>query len=122
MNRLRSLLLIVAGALLLGGCAMLRPTVQAASPDDPGPGVEIRPDAPPEYDVLVAIDHETRAENLEALAAYERALEKDPDSVYIHRRLAMSLLRAGHPGKALEHTERALELEPDDKRTRRLLG
>ncbi len=111
----------LGAALLLGGCALL-PSGQQAHVREPDPGVEIRPNAPPEYDLLVAHDHQARG-NLEAsLAAFERALAKDPDSAYIHRRLAVGLIRAGRPGESLEHAERAFELDPDDERTRLFLG
>ena len=111
MNRLRAFALIVAVTLPLGGCATLRFTGPAADSDALDLGVEIRPDAPADYDILVAIDHEARAENEEALAAYKRALDKDPDSAFIHRRLAMRLIRTGRLGKSLRHAERAFEIE-----------
>jgi tetratricopeptide (TPR) repeat protein len=122
MNRSRALALIVAGTLLLGGCATLRFTEGAAEPRGLDLGTEIRPNAPAEYDILVALDHEARAENVEALAAYERALVKDPDSAYIHYRLALISIRSGQPGEALEHAERALEIEPENIEMRIFLG
>jgi len=112
---------LLAAVLLLGGCALL-PIGEQARVRDPGPGPEIRPLAPPEYDILVAQHHQTQG-NLEgSLAAFERALEKDPDSAYIHRKLAVVWVRSGQPAKSLEHAERALELDPDDLRTRVFLG
>jgi tetratricopeptide (TPR) repeat protein len=108
-------------ALLLGGCALL-PTHRQADVEDAGPGLEVRPDAPPEYDILVANDQQARGQVDEALEAFERALEKDPDSAYLHRKLAMGLIRAGRPGESLEHAERARELDPDDPRTRLFVG
>jgi tetratricopeptide (TPR) repeat protein len=110
---------LVAAVLLLGGCALL-PAGKQARVRDPGP--EVRPDAPPEYDLLVAQDHQARGDLEESLAAFERALEKDPNSAYIHRKLAVGLIRAGQPAESLEHAEQALELDPDNPRTRLFLG
>jgi len=120
-HRLNQIASLLMAALLLGGCALL-PIGKHAHLRDPAPGPEVRPNAPPEYDVLVALDHQARGELEEALAAFERALEKDPDSAYIQRKLAMSLIRAGRPAESLEHAERALELDPDDPRTRVFVG
>ena len=111
----------LAAVLLLSGCALL-PIGKQASLRDSDPGPEVRPNAPPEYDILVALDHQARGDVEDALAAFERALEKDPDSAYIHRKLAMSLIRAGRPADSLEHAERALEIDPDDPRTRVFVG
>jgi len=111
----------LAAALMLGGCALL-PVGPQARLRDPGPGVEVRPNAPPEYDILVALDHQARGNLDESLAAFERALEKDPNSAYIHRKLAVGLIRAGRPGESLEHAEQAFQLDPDDERTRLFLG
>jgi tetratricopeptide (TPR) repeat protein len=120
-GRVATSALLIIAVLLLGGCAML-PIGKQARLRDQKPGPEVRPTAPPEYDILVAQDHQARGELDEALAAFERALEKDPDSAYIHRKLALGLIRAGRPAESLEHAERALELDPDDLRTRILVG
>ena len=118
-HRLRQIAPLLAAALLLGGCALL-PIGKQARVRDPGP--EVRPNAPPEYDLLVAHDHQARGELEESLTAFERAREKDPNSAYIHRKLAVGLIRAGRPAESLEHAERALELDPDDPRTRVFMG
>ena len=57
-------------ALLGTGCASFR-----AAPS--GPGREVRPDAPAEYDVLVFHEHLADGRPQEAIAALERAIEKD---------------------------------------------
>jgi tetratricopeptide (TPR) repeat protein len=108
--------------LLLSGCAYVQAVTQRVYVADPVPEVEVRPDAPPEYDVLVAQQHEASGDIAQALGAFQRALEKDPDSAYLHRKIATALIRMGRPGKALEHAELALVLEPDEERTRIFLG
>jgi len=118
-HRLSQIAPLLTAALLLGGCALLPIGKQAGAPD---PGPEVRPNAPPEYDLLVAHDHLARGDLEESLAAFERALEKDPSSAYIHRKLAVGLIRSGRSAESLEHAERALELDPDDPRTRVFLG
>jgi tetratricopeptide (TPR) repeat protein len=118
-HRLRQIAPLLTAALLLGGCALF-PIDKQARVRDPGP--EVRPLAPPEYDLLVAQDHQARGDLEKSLAAFERALEKDPDSAYIHRKLAVGLIRSGRPAESLEHAERALELDPGDPRTRVFLG
>ena len=85
-------------------------------------GNEIRPDAPAEYDVLVAQQHEVDGRAAEALAAYQRAVAKDDQSAYVHRKLAEALARNNRLAEALKHAQRAHELEPDDVPTRLFLG
>jgi len=112
-----------AGALWLAGCATFG--IETSKTDSTEPrdlGVEIRPNAPPEYDLLVAMQHEAHSDLAAATAAYQRALAKDPDSAFIHRRLANTLIRQRDPGQALVHAERAYELEPEDEQTRLFLS
>jgi tetratricopeptide (TPR) repeat protein len=113
--------LLLTAVLLLGGCALL-PKGRQARVRDQASGPEVRPNASPEYDVLVAQSHQARGDLEGSLAAFERAIEKDPDSAYIHRQLAVGLIRSGRPAESLMHAERALELDPDDLRTRVFLG
>jgi len=116
-----SLAAAIAASLAFAGCA----TLGSDATDSTGErdlGVEIRPEMAPEYDVLVGLQHEAHGDLAKASAAYQRALEKDPDSPYIHRKLADSLIRQGSPAQALAHAERAYQLEPDDDRTRLFLG
>jgi len=122
MDRLIALAPVLAATLLLSGCAYVQAVTQRVYVADPAPEVEVRPDAPPEYDVLVAQQHEASGDIAQALGAFQRALEKDPGSAYLHRKIATALIRMGRPGKALEHAELALVLEPDEERTRIFLG
>jgi tetratricopeptide (TPR) repeat protein len=110
--------LCAAGAAGQLGCATLglRPGDRAAA------DVEIRPDAPPEYDLLVAQQHMLDGEVPEALAAYQRAVAKDETSAFLHRRLAATLAQQSRLEEATAHAQRALELEPEDAETRLFLG
>jgi tetratricopeptide (TPR) repeat protein len=111
----RPLLLLLGLALLgLPGCAVLG----GAKPG----GRLVRPDAPPEYDVLVAQQMERDGRHDEAIAAYERAVAKDDDAPYLHRKLAEQLAQANRIDEALYHANRAYELDPEDVPTRIFLG
>jgi tetratricopeptide (TPR) repeat protein len=104
------------GVFLLGtGCAGLR-----AAPA--GPGREVRPDAPAEYDVLVYHQHLAEGRPQEAIAALERALAKDENSPLLHRMMAESLARSGDLERAVEHARRARDLAPDDSGVRSILA
>ncbi len=87
-----------------------------------GPGREVRPDAPPEYDVLVYHEHLAEGRPQEAIAALERALEKDENSPLLHRMMADVLARSGELDRAVEHARRARELAPDDPEVRSILA
>ncbi len=87
-----------------------------------GPGVEIRPDAPPEYDVLVFHDHIANGRVDEAIVALERAVAKDGQSPYLHRLLAEFLARSSQIEEAVAHARRAHELAPDDPEMRSFLA
>jgi tetratricopeptide (TPR) repeat protein len=82
----------------------------------------VRPDAPPEYDVLVGQQFEVAGRTAEALAAYERAVAKDEASALLHRKLAEMLARSNRLPEALEHAQRAVALEPEDLPTRLFLA
>ena len=103
--------------LALSGCASLWPSADrnANAPVE-------RPDAPPEYDVLVGQHFEADGQMDEATAAYQRALAKDDSSTFLHRKLAEVLARSGRLDEANEHATRAHELDPDDIPTRMFLG
>jgi len=81
-----------------------------------------QPGSPPEYDFLVARQFELDGQVDEALAAYQRALAKDPDSPFLNRSTAELLARSGRVEDALPYAERAQQLQPDDEDLRLFLG
>ncbi len=101
----------------LGGCTALG---GFGRPEEPG--IVERPTAPSDYDYLVARQLELEGNLEESLAAYRRALGKDPESALLHRKVAELLARAGQPEEAVGFAERALELEPDNTDVRIFLG
>lgn len=118
-SRLRGALPLLALAALatptVTGCAGLR------GAGDERTAVE-RPDAPPEYDYLVGRELELDGRLDESLAAYQRALAKDPGSALLHRKVAEMLARAGRAEEAVPYAERALALDPEDADLRVFLG
>ena len=88
----------------------------------PGFGAEVQPDAPSEFDFLVGREHELAGRLDEALAAYIRAAEKDPGSAYLQRKAGALAWRRGELDRALEHAERAYQIDPEDPAGRVFLG
>ena len=116
-RRVLAALLAGAGASLLLACAGVRgPAAEGA-----GAAAE-RPAAPPEYDYLVGRQLELDGHLDEALAAYQRALAKDPDSALLNRTVAELLARQGNTDEALTLAERAHQIEPDNSELRVFLG
>jgi tetratricopeptide (TPR) repeat protein len=113
---LRSLAVLGTSALLASGCAGLGPLRRPASER-----IE-RPDAPSDYDYLVGRELELDGRVEEALAAYERALAKDPGSALLHRKASELLARLGRADEAVAMAERAYALSPDDTEMRLFLG
>jgi tetratricopeptide (TPR) repeat protein len=113
---LRRLLALLAGSLGLAACAATAPGLRD---DGAGP---IRPEAPPEYDVIVAQLARSEGRLAESAAAYQRAVAKDEGSAYLHRKAAESLAMVNRMEEALHHAKRAFELDPDDQHTRLFLG
>jgi adenylate cyclase len=73
----------------------------------------------------------SKSDDSEARAALERAVALDPNYCEAHSNLALSLLMGwmmwGEPqipdrGNALMHAQRAVEIDPNDSRARRVLG
>jgi tetratricopeptide (TPR) repeat protein len=79
-------------------------------------------DAPAELDFLVGQELEMDGRLDEARTAYERALRKDPQAVFLLKRLAELSARTDRLTDALVYAERAFELDPDDEGLRLFLG
>ncbi len=116
----RRLVALLTGVLALVGCAATVPGLRSG--DTSAAGGVIRPKAPPEYDVIVAELARGEGRLADAAAAYQRAVAKDEESAYLHRKAARSLAMTNHMQDALTHAKRAFELEPDDQPTRMFLG
>ena len=58
----------------------------------------------------------------EARPAYERAIAASPDSPFLYRELADVMRRLGNLDDAVQHAEKAAELDPTDARAQTLLG
>jgi len=114
----RHLLAVLAPCAL--GCASLGLPALRAEPERPE--LVERPDAPPEYDVLVAQQLALEGQAEQAVAAYERAVAKDGESAYLRRRLAAGLAQQGRLDDALVHAKRAVELDPGDEASRVMLA
>ena len=116
-RQLVAALLLGAAVPLAVACASLRgPRAEPAEESAERPG------APPEYDYLVGRQLELDGRLDDALAAYQRALAKDPDSALLNRTVAELLARQGRADEALELAERAHQLEPDSPDLRLFLG
>ncbi|UCE86138.1 MAG: tetratricopeptide repeat protein [Deltaproteobacteria bacterium] len=119
-SRRRSVRSLGAALLLVALAAPGCSTVAGrAAPDG---GREVRPEAPADYDFLVGRNHELAGRIPEAVAAYQRAVEKDPGAVALYRKLAELLARNGDYAGALRYAERAYDLAPEDPNTRLFLA
>ena len=104
---------MLAALALSAGCAGL---VSEGTPSVPPA------DAPAELDFLIGQEFEMDGNLSEAREAYERALRKDPQAVFLLKRLAELAAREERLTDALVYAERAHELAPDDAGLRLFLG
>lgn len=111
---------LVVGALTLCGCAGLLGRAEPLS--QAGDEILTRPDAPPEYDVLVAQQLTSDGRRAEALEAWLRAVAKDDSSAYLYRKAARALAQQNRLSESLEHATRAVELDSEDVDSRVFLG
>ena len=58
----------------------------------------------------------------EAAAIYRQAIAASPDSGFLYRELAIVEQRSGQPASALEHFQKAIELDPNDARSHSGIG
>ncbi|HPG28749.1 MAG TPA: tetratricopeptide repeat protein, partial [Myxococcota bacterium] len=77
---------------------------------------------PADYDVLVGELAQARGDFEAARAAYERAAQKDPDSGFLHDRLARLAWQLDDVEGALREAELAFALDPESRRSRLFLG
>ena len=115
-RRARAALLLALSPLAVAGCSALGGARRAQ------PEVVVRPEAPADYDYLVGRQLELEGRLDESLAAYQRALDKDPGSAPLHRKVAEMLARAGRPDEAVPYAEQALARAPEDTDLRVFLG
>ncbi len=108
---------------LLGGCASLPslPGLPGAE-SSAGDGRVVRPEAPAEYDLIVAQLLMAEGRTADALGAFLRAVEKDPESAFLQQRAAASLAQNNRLDEALAHAEAGLALAPDDEQARLFTG
>ncbi|MBW2361398.1 MAG: tetratricopeptide repeat protein [Deltaproteobacteria bacterium] len=85
-------------------------------------GPVVRPDAPAEYDLIVAQLLMSEGRTAEALEAFLRAVEKDPESAFLQQRAAASLAQNHRLDEALEHAEAGLALDASDEQARLFAG
>jgi tetratricopeptide (TPR) repeat protein len=107
--------LLIALLLVASGCASWFPGQRSA----PSSALQ---ETSPELDFLIGRDMETGGDMGGALEAYTRALSKDPESVYLLKRVAELSAHQKRLTDAMVYAERALELEPDDPAVRLFLG
>jgi tetratricopeptide (TPR) repeat protein len=81
-----------------------------------------RPDAPVEYDILVGEMAERDGRLDLAREAYQRAAVKNPESGFVHGRLAEIAWQLDDIEAALREAEIAFELDPDSTGVRLFLG
>lgn len=55
-----------------------------------------------------------------AAEQFQRVIEQEPEFADAHANLSVCLARLGQPERALEHIERAIELDPQKKRYRKI--
>lgn len=120
------MLLLLLGLASLPGCSAWTPPFWGPSDERPRPRkiplrIE-RPKAPPGYDVLVGELAWKKGDLALAREALRRAAAKDPESAFIHRRLAQLAWQMEAMEEARREAERAFELDPDSRQTRLFLA
>ena len=109
---------------LIGGCASLPglPRLPGFGTAVERDGPVVRPEAPAEYDLIVAQLLMSEGRTAEGLEAILRAVEKDPESAYLQQRAAASLAQNNRLDEALEHAEAGLALDGSDEQARLFAG
>jgi tetratricopeptide (TPR) repeat protein len=118
-----------AGVLMLAvawlgplGCAGMLPGRGEESPQETFELPSADATAPAEYDILLAHEFELDGRPEPAKVAYQRALAKDPQALYVLKRLADLSAQASDLDAAARYGERALALAPEEDGVRLFLG
>lgn len=124
MSRTISAFGLVLALVMTSGCASLMPGSGGATSSSGRriPLRVVRDHIPADYDVLVGELAQIEGDFEAARAAFERAAVKDPDSSFVHDRLARLAWQLEDPETAILEAERAFELDPDSVRVRLFLG
>jgi len=109
----RKAVAMLAALALSLGCAGILPRTESGLPPA---------DAPAELDFLVGQELEMDGRLDDAREAYEQALRKDPQAVFLLKRLAELSARSERLTDALVYAERAFQLDPGDEGLRLFLG
>jgi tetratricopeptide (TPR) repeat protein len=118
-NRRKGILIVVLGAvLIISGCAAWHAAPQSGTA---GPAAA----APPPnsyYYYTEAQILRNRGDNLGAIKMMQRAMERDPDAIYIRRELAALYLQTNKEDQALDLLLGILKDDPGDVPTLLILG
>ena len=117
-----NLVAILATVVSLAGCASSPFSHRSVDDRSKGSGRVVRPEVGAEYDILVAEMSVREADFAGAQAAFERALEKDPDSATLHFRLAQLVAQNGDLAEATRLAQRGETLDPEDLKGRLFLA
>lgn len=80
------------------------------------------PNASARFDFLIANLHFQKSRQADAVAAFQKALDKFPDYRQAHNNLAVLLIQMGRPADAIRHFTEAIRLGAVDGTTYGLLG
>lgn len=105
---------VVVVLMLALGCSSVSGRGSKPSAAAPEAQRVVRPEAPPDYDVLVGEFAAREARFEAARDAFARAVAKDPDSAALHAKLAQFEAQLDEPRSAMVHARRAVELDPEN--------
>lgn len=119
-------ILLVASVIgVISGCALVGPESWGRAREEAPRRIPLRierPEAPASYDVLVGEMAQAEGRFELARQAFERAVAKDPESAFLHQRLARLAWQLEDVEGALREAELAFELDPESASIRLFLG